>query len=122
MRIFILEDNLAIAQLVLLLLKRKGHTADAFHNIKNLLKATESIVPDLFILDVMLPDGNGMELAREFKSFDFYKNVPILIMSANVDCAEESKKLYMVDYIAKPFDIKDFDKRLEVLLKLANSN
>lgn len=121
MQIFILEDNLAIAQLVLLLLKRKGYDAQAFHNVKSLLKAVDSTHPDFFILDVMLPDGNGMDLAREFKSFDFYQNTPILIMSANVDCAEETKKLYMVDYIAKPFDIKDFDKRLEVLINLVKT-
>lgn len=121
MKIFVLEDNITIAQLVTLLLKRRGHDAEAFYNVKTFLNATDSYIPDLFILDVMLPDGNGLEIAREFKQTDILKQIPILIMSANVDCAEESKNLQMVDYIAKPFDINDFNNRLENLLTLARS-
>jgi len=119
MKIYILEDNIAIAQLVTLLLKRRGHDSEAFYNVKTFLKATNVFTPDLFILDVMLPDGNGLEIARELKKTDVFENVPILIMSANIDCAEESKKLNMVDYIAKPFDINDFNKRLEKLITLS---
>jgi two-component system, OmpR family, phosphate regulon response regulator PhoB len=121
MKIFILEDNIAIAQLVTLLLKRNGHEVEAFYNVKSFLNATNTYTPDMFILDVMLPDGNGLDIAREFKQTDLLKQVPILIMSANVDCTFESKNLNMVDYIAKPFDINDFNNRLENLLTMAKS-
>ncbi len=115
MKIFILEDNLAISQLVLLLLKRKGYDAHAFHTINSLLKALDRTIPDFFVLDIMLPDGNGVDLAKEFKSLEMLKNIPILMMSANIDGVVESQKLHKVDYISKPFDINEFVDRLENL-------
>jgi len=121
MRIYILEDNIAIAQLVTLLLKRRGYEAEAFYNVKTFMNATKGLLPDLCILDVMLPDGNGLEIAQQFKQTDFLKEVPILIMSANVDCAKEAKSLYTVDYIAKPFDISDFYYKLENLVLMAKN-
>lgn len=115
MKIYILEDNLAIAQLVLLLLKRRGYEAYAFHSISSLIKGLDNAIPDFFVLDIMLPDGNGVDLAKSFKGSEKFKNIPILLMSANVDGVIESKKLYKVEYIAKPFDINDFMNRLELL-------
>ncbi|AWM14377.1 response regulator [Flavobacterium sp. NRK F10] len=117
MKIFILEDNLAISQLVLLLLKRKGYDAHAFHDINSLLKALDRTTPDFFVLDMMLPDGNGADLAKEFKSLEGLKNIPILMMSASVDNIVESGELHKVDYISKPFDINDFVNRMEKLFE-----
>lgn len=110
--IYVLEDNSAIAQLVLLLLKRKGYEAEVFHNVNSLMKKLNISKPDFFVLDIMLPDGNGVDLAMSFKKDNQLKNIPILLMSANVDGELISQKLHKVDYISKPFDIKDFMNKL----------
>ncbi|MBQ0116317.1 MAG: response regulator [Flavobacterium sp.] len=114
--IFILEDNLAICQLVSLLLKRKGYDSHAFYNVKSFLAALNDRKPDMMLIDVMLPDGNGLDLTIEFKESDGLNEVPILIMSANSDCHSIKDSYNKVDFIAKPFDIHVFDGKIASLI------
>ncbi|MBC7565485.1 MAG: response regulator transcription factor [Pedobacter sp.] len=103
--IYIVEDNKDIGFILKYFLSDEGfdvelfETSAAFHT-RLLLK-----VPDLFLLDVMLPDGDGLEICSEIKHDSCYKEKPVLLMSAHLPSEFERSKSCANSFIAKPFDL-----------------
>jgi DNA-binding response OmpR family regulator len=121
-KILIVDDEEAIARLLEKVLRKEG-----FENIflafsaKAALKLYEKEVPDLVLLDIMLPDGNGYDL---FKSFEIIKKVPILFISAKNEEVDRllGFALGAEDYISKPFSPKEVAYRVKARLKYLQSN
>lgn len=115
--IYVVEDNDDIRELVQYLLESEDYNVTGFANITE-FKAQLSITkPDMMVLDVMLPDGNGMEVCNQLKVEEDTKLIPILLMSANSNVAYISKESLANDFISKPFDIDDLVDRVKKLLK-----
>lgn len=116
-KILIVDDEEAIAELLEKVLKKEG-----FENIylafsaKEALKHFEKEEPDLVLLDIMLPDGNGYDL---FKSFELIKKVPVLFISAKNEEVDRllGFALGAEDYISKPFSPKEVAYRVKARLK-----
>jgi two-component system phosphate regulon response regulator PhoB len=68
------------------------------------------------LVDVMLPDGNGIEICTDLKNDMFTKHIPVIVMSANPRSKELSTQASADDYISKPFDVDDVVKRIDQLL------
>jgi len=118
--IALVEDDADIAQLVRRHLERGGDflvsvypTAGAF------LAASEHRVPDLVILDLNLPDGDGLTLCRELRSWDATRAVPILILTARA--GEEDRVIGLDlgadDYVTKPFSLRELAARVRALVR-----
>ena len=73
-------------------------------------------IPHLFILDVMLPDGNGLEICGDLKTDDFTKHIPVIVMSANVQNKKLSEALGPDAYISKPFDLDFIESTIAKLI------
>lgn len=115
-RIHVLEDDKDIAFIIEFLLKDEGYeiqVSSTFSELKT--KLTDSI-PDLFILDVMLPDGNGIDICRDLKTDVFTKHIPVIVMSANIHSKELSEAVSPDDYISKPFDLDYIESRIKRLI------
>ncbi len=115
-RIHVLEDDKDIAFIIEFLLKDEGYeiqVSSTFSELKT--KLTDSI-PDLFILDVMLPDGNGIDICRDLKTDVFTKHIPVIVMSANVNSKALSEAVSPDDYISKPFDLDYIENRIKRLI------
>lgn len=69
--------------------------------------------PDMCVLDVLLTDGNGIEVCESLKSNQKTNHVPVLMMSANAKLYNVKKNCNAEDFISKPFDIDDFVKRID---------
>jgi len=116
-RIHVLEDDEDIRYIIGVLLKDEGYElqlSSTFDELKDKLKDS---VPDLFILDVMLPDGDGSDICTDLKTDIFTKHIPIIVMSANDQNKERSIAAGANDYISKPFDIDYIVKRINNLLE-----
>lgn len=114
--IFVLEDDHDISAVFDILLKNEGYTIESsssFGELKGLLKRQ---VPDLFILDVMLPDANGIDICKDFKQKEITKDIPVIMMSANARSKQMSIQAGADDYIAKPFDIKEVAEKISRIL------
>ena len=115
-RILVIDDELSIRRLLQVLLEGAGHTmlatADASHGLHAL--ALEK--PDLLILDLGLPDMDGIEALRRLRE---WTTVPVLILSARPDPADKVKALDLGadDYLTKPFDAPELLARLRALLR-----
>ncbi len=114
--IVIVEDDEEIQTLLEIILDKNDYTIIKFPNIRDCEEYVSKIIPDLFILDVRLPDGNGIAYCTELKSREHLETTPVLVISAN---AQRSDALAGgADYfISKPFDLEHLIAATHSLLK-----
>jgi two-component system, OmpR family, phosphate regulon response regulator PhoB len=122
-RILIVEDEPALAELVAINLRHAGHQITVAANAEQAHAAMQGPLPDLVLLDWMLPQTSGWHLARMWRQSEKTKSVPIIMLTAR---AEESDKLAgfevgVDDYITKPFSVHEMVARVRALLRRAPS-
>jgi DNA-binding response OmpR family regulator len=112
--VWVVEDDLGIGEIISLLLQEEGYSVRLFENARSFLDAIGEPNPDLdiLVLDIMLPDGNGVELCNIVRTNPSIGRVPIMMMSANRALSDISTLCSADDFIAKPFDIFDFVNKL----------
>lgn len=112
-RIFVLEDNDDIREIVSILLMEEHYEVIAYSSISALRKGVLTDgKADLFLLDVMLPDGNGMDYCKELRESVNTAKMPVVMMSANFTPDDMNDKCIAQDFIHKPFEIDDFIRRI----------
>lgn len=116
-RICVLEDNDDIREIISLILEDAHYEVFAFATVDSFFKRSYNILPDVFLLDVMLPDGNGIDVCNALKVDGQTKNIPILMMSANYSATDVKTNCKAEDFIPKPFDIDDFVNRVAIYAK-----
>jgi DNA-binding response OmpR family regulator len=118
--IFIVEDDPDIAALVSRHLGRGGDLeVTAFTTGREFLDACERHLPELVILDLSLPDTDGLTLCRELRAWETSKTIPILMLTARTGEADRVMGLEMGadDYLAKPFSLRELAARVRALLR-----
>jgi two-component system phosphate regulon response regulator PhoB len=118
-KILIVDDEADVTELVSYHLKAKGYQVEAINNPNNSLGVARSFQPDLVILDVMMPDLNGVQICRLLRADPQLKNVPVIFLTAK---AEESDRIQGLetgadDYICKPFSTKELMLRVQSILR-----
>ena len=110
--IFIVEDDPEIRELIEYLLESLEFKVESFPTAEDFYNGISGRSPDLILLDIMLPDGNGLEICKELKDQQETNWIPVLLMSAHADgnllrghCAN--------DLSSKPFDIDDLVNRIQ---------
>ena len=117
--IYIVEDDAEIRELEVYALKSSGFESKSFDSGKNLDEEIKVQVPDLFILDIMLPGEDGLSILKRLRAQENTKNVPIIMITAKSSELDKVKGLDLGadDYIAKPFGILEFVSRVRALLR-----
>ena len=109
--IFLVEDDDGIRELIEYLLVSQEYKVQSFPTVKTFKKTiSEQNSPDLILLDVMLPDGNGVDVCRCLGEKENTQKIPVVLMSAHGDFSEPG---VASDFIAKPFDVDDFLLRIQ---------
>ena len=117
--IYVLEDDNSILELILYALKSQNIEAKGFSEPLALQEAIKEEIPQILILDVMLPGISGFEILREIKNSEKTKGIAVLMLSAlnseldkvkGLDCGAD-------DYITKPFGVMEFLARIRALLR-----
>lgn len=116
-KIIILEDDRDIREICSYLFSSEGFEVNSYGTVSSFIKST--IVPDIYLLDIRLPDGNGLEVCRELKADPLYQKVPIIMMSAHLDARSVREHCDAEAFIAKPFMLDDLLKRAELLISKA---
>ena len=122
-RILIVDDeNSNITALTHIL--RPDYTVYAAINGADALKAAEKFLPDVILLDIVMPDMDGYEVITKLKSSEKTKDIPVIFLTGNIDPADEAKGLSLgaVDYVMKPFLRGQLLKRVESHLYLGKKN
>jgi DNA-binding response OmpR family regulator len=120
--VLVVEDDPDIAQLLVHYLGKAGFSAETVPGGREALGAITARPPDLLVLDLMLPQVDGLEICRIIRSTDATADLPIIMLTAR---AEESDRIVGLelgadDYLAKPFSPNELVARVRALLRRAN--
>lgn len=113
--IFIVEDETGIRDALQLLLSFENYDVRSFSTVEAFNNRDQSVVPDIFILDVMLPDGLGTDLCNQLKEAPETSNIPVMIISAHAKAENVTQSCQADEFIPKPFDIDDVLLKIEKL-------
>jgi DNA-binding response OmpR family regulator len=118
-RIAVVDDEPDIIHLLSIHLKKAGFSVDSFLNGTSLLKFLAASIPDLVILDLMLPDLDGFELCKMMKNDSRYSSIPVIMLTAK---GQESDKVTGLelgadDYLTKPFSPRELIARVKAVLR-----
>ena len=117
--IYIVEDEPDISELMSLNIENAGLSAVSFPDIAGFRSALSEKKPSLVILDIMLPDGDGMELCKELKKERSTANMPVIMVTARGDEIDRvlGLELGADDYITKPFSPRELVARVKNVLR-----
>lgn len=117
--ILIVDDDPFISQIISEALISEGYGVEKATDGQEAFEKIVDIVPDLIILDYMMPKLDGPEVCRKLKEDDQLKHVPIIMVTAINDVKEKIRLLEMgaEDYIVKPFDLEELIVRVKVVLR-----
>ena len=118
-RILVVEDESAIAELVAINLRHAGHEVTVAVDAVQAQFEVDSVLPDLVVLDWMLPGQSGLALARQWRGAARTRAMPIIMLTAR---AEEADKIIGLDagaddYLAKPFSTQELMARIRAVLR-----
>jgi two-component system phosphate regulon response regulator PhoB len=117
--VFVLEDDTDISRLVQHHLQAAGYTVRTYPTPANLVADAERHTPALFLLDIMVPGGDGLDVCRKLRSHSELASVPIIFMTARA--AENDRVLGLElgadDYITKPFSTRELVARVKAVLR-----
>ena len=118
-KILVVEDEAAIAELIAINLRHAGHEVTVAADARQAQIEIDAVLPDLVVLDWMLPGQSGLALAREWRGAARTRSLPIIMLTAR---AEEADKIAGLDagaddYLAKPFSTNDLMARIRAVLR-----
>jgi two-component system phosphate regulon response regulator PhoB len=116
-RILIVEDERALAKVLSYNLQREGYETIVAHDGQEGLRKAQTQLPDLIILDLMLPVMNGLDVCRELRAGEKTRDIPILILTAKAEETDQivGFSLGADDYVTKPFSVKVLLQRIKAL-------
>jgi two-component system phosphate regulon response regulator PhoB len=113
--VFIVEDDTDIQDVISLILQDNGYDVNIYGTMIAFKRGMSLGHPDVIVLDIRLPDGNGIEMCNELKIDPVTSHIPIILMSANKQ--ERQNTTCAEAFISKPFNIKVFQDKVESFLQ-----
>ena len=117
--IYAVEDDKNILEIEMFALKNSGYQVEGFESAREFYKKTEERLPDLVLLDIMLPDESGLEIVGKLRRRPETKKLPIIMVTAKTSEIDKVKGLDMGadDYLTKPFGVMELIARVKAMLR-----
>ncbi len=117
--IYVVEDDNDILEIETFALKNSNYEVKGFSNAKDFYKAVEEKIPSLAVLDVMLPDEDGLQIVQKLREMSKVCHIPIIMVTARTTEIDKVKGLDMGadDYLTKPFGVMELIARVKALLR-----
>lgn len=124
MRILFADDDDEFREMVVDLLEIEGYEVSAHENGKKAWESLQKTGADMAVLDINMPEMDGLELMDLIRSDRRFKDMPIMIVTARSDLANRTQSLERGadDYINKPFNVDEFLARLKLLKQAFSKN
>lgn len=118
-KILVVDDETDVTELLAYTLRAKGFVVEALNDPVRAIGAARAFMPDLVVLDVMMPELNGIQVCRMLRADAKLKKVPVIFLTAK---AEEGDRIQGLetgadDYVAKPFSTKELVLRIQTILR-----
>ncbi len=117
-QILVIDDEQSIRDTLELFLRKKGHTVVKASHGKEGLARFEELCPDVVILDIRLPDGNGLEILQQMRQQNCLSKVIMITAFQDMETTVQAMKYGAFDYVQKPLDIKVIEKTVERALQV----
>jgi len=117
-KICVIEDNAAIRKLFVTVLRKDGYELYDFASGISALNGLPTVMPELIVMDILLPDINGTELIKKVRAINGLANVPVIAVTGFAT-EQDSKKFLELGfngYLAKPINTADFTAEVKRLL------
>ena len=114
-----IEDEPEMIDLVRLILGRRGYTVIGANGGREGLELIRKELPDLVLLDLMMPDMDGWDVYHQIKSDELTRDIPVIVITAkaqNIDKVLGLRIAKVEDYIAKPFSPQELLERVDIVL------
>lgn len=118
-RLVYIEDESEMIDLVRLILGRRGYTVMGANGGREGLDLVRKELPDLVLLDLMMPDLDGWDVYHQIKSEELTRDIPVIVITAkaqNIDKVLGLRIAKVEDYIAKPFSPQELLERVDTVL------
>ena len=117
--IYVVEDDTDLLEIEPFALKNSNYEVKRFSNAKDFYKAVEEKIPSLAVLDVMLPDEDGLQIVQKLREMSKVCHIPIIMVTARTTEIDKVKGLDMGadDYLTKPFGVMELIARVKALLR-----
>lgn len=117
--IYVVEDDESIREIEAIALKNSGHEVCAFENANDFFAKLNDVLPDLLVLDIMLPDSDGNSVVKKLRGAAATKKLPIIMVTAKTAEVDLIRSLDngADDYMKKPFSVMELITRVKVLLR-----
>ena len=121
MRALVVDDEESLADLVAMSLRYEGWDVKTAHSVAEAMKHSASFAPDIAVLDIMLPDGDGLSLMKSLRGI--YAGLPVLFLTAKdaIDDRVAGLTAGGDDYVTKPFSLEELVARLRGILRRAGA-
>ena len=117
--IYIVEDDKNIREIETFALKNSGYQVSDFEYAKDFYAKIEEKLPNLILLDIMLPDEDGLTIVKKLRSHQDTKKIPVIMVTAKTTEIDKVKGLDLGadDYLTKPFGVMELISRVKALLR-----
>lgn len=121
--IYCVEDDDNIRELVIYTLQSANYQAEGFENAEKFYKGLKNRKPDIILLDIMLPDEDGISILKKLKASHDTKKLPVIMLTAKSSEYDKIKGLDLGadDYVSKPFGVMELISRIKAVMRRTNS-
>ena len=118
-QILVVEDEAPIREMIAFVLEQNGFNVIEAEDYEQAKEKLVDPLPDLVLLDWMLPGGSGIQIAKEIKRQEYTKNIPIIMLTARADEDDKVKgfEVGVDDYVTKPFSPKELIARIKAVIR-----
>lgn len=122
MKILIVEDEPSLRELIQISLEKERYIVEVAHGYKSALRKIEDYDYDCILLDIMLPDGNGLSLLEKLKEMHKRENVIIISAKDSLEDKIQGLELGADDYLSKPFHLAELHARIKSVIRRQHQN
>ncbi len=117
--IYVVEDDRNISEIESFSLKNSGYDVAVYENARDFYEALKDRIPSLILLDIMLPDEDGLSIVEKLRKDSLTKKTPIILVTAKTTEMDKVKGLDIGadDYLTKPFGVMELISRVKALLR-----
>jgi DNA-binding response OmpR family regulator len=119
-KILIVDDDEKVTTLLKRFLSSEGYQVTVINQSSKTIQTADALLPDLFILDIMMPPPDGFTLCRMLRADPKFTQTPILIITALDNSNSKATAFGADDYLVKPFNFDELTARIESLLGITD--
>lgn len=119
-KILIFDDDKALLDLFRIVLEPLGYEVDISETADDVIDKIGLYKPHVVIMDNWIPGTHGLEAIKAIRSYDNYRDIPVILCSANDDLVSLAERAGATAYLSKPFDLVELEMVVESMFKLVN--